>query len=250
MTDARLIFVVGLTGVGKSSTLTGVQAQLPDLELLPNRRDLTDAIIIPTCQRASGKSVIPVHDRLERFDYTRQYREMYPGGVVHALEAYLLEQHLTSDKRHIFDNIRGLDEVRYSLERFPKSRFIVLDAPPLKRLKRLATRADAFDTIRATRLENDTFINNLQTIEGAADVFDLYEVARLEAAGYNEESLLTGLRIITREHLNYNAKEAFTHLRENLNSSRLLHIDTSQLELEHVINRVTGWIHISSASSL
>jgi hypothetical protein len=242
MKDLSIFFIVGLTGVGKSSTLAGVQARLPNLELLPNRRDLTDTIVIPTCQHADNQPIVPVRDRLERFDYTRQYRAMYSGGVVHALETYLHEQQLMPNANYIFDNIRGLDEVRYSVNHFSTSRFIVLDASPLERLKRLANRADAFDTVRATRLENDTFIDKLQALEGAADVIDLYEVARLEAAGYNEESLLTSLRIITREQINYNAEASLDYLKNKLDASRLLTVDTSQSSLENVIAQIVTWI--------
>ena len=41
-----ILFISGLTGVGKSSTLKTLTA-LANYTLLPNRRELTDQIIIP-----------------------------------------------------------------------------------------------------------------------------------------------------------------------------------------------------------
>lgn len=235
-----LIFVVGLTGVGKSSSLEGMQAQCP-MTILPNRRNLTNRFIIPEVQRWDGQPVVPVNDRLERFDYTRRYRERHLGGVVHALETYLDTMTLPPDTPIVFDNIRGEDEARYAVNTFTNSRFIILDAPPLERLKRMATRQDSFDQVRATRLENDTFIANLQAIADADRVFDLYEVARLEAAGYDEDALLTGVRVISREQVHYDAQAALKVL-EHLPEHRLLYVDTSQRSLEGVVSLLLAWL--------
>lgn len=241
--NQALIFVVGLTGVGKSSSLEGIQVQR-NVTLLPNRRALTDRIIIPAVQVWEGKPAAPVTDRLERFDYTRRYRERHPGGVVHALERYLANTPLSqANNNHpvLFDNIRGQDETRYAVNTFANSRFIILDAPPLERLKRMTTRQDSFDHVRATRLENDTFIANLQAIADADRVFDLYEVARLEAAGYDEDALLTGVRIISREQVHYDAQAALSVL-EHLPENRLLYLDTSQRSLEDVVSLLLAWL--------
>jgi hypothetical protein len=238
--DQALIFVVGLTGVGKSSSLEGIQTQR-NITILPNRRQLTDRIIIPEVQRWDGSPTAPVTDRLERFEYTRRYREHHSGGVVHALEGYLEATPVAFDTPVLFDNIRGADETRHAVNTFGNSRFIVLDAPPLERLKRMATRKDSFDQVRATRLENDTFIANLQTVPDADKVFDLYEVARLEAAGYDEDALLTGVRIISREQVHYDAQAAFNVL-EHLPDKRLLYVDTSMRPLEDVVSLLAAWL--------
>lgn len=239
VTAQALIFVVGLTGVGKSSSLEGIRTQR-NITILPNRRELTDRIIIPEVQRWDGKPTAPVTDRLERFDYTRRYRERHSGGVVHALEGYLEATPVAFDTA-VFDNIRGEDEARYAVNTFASSRFIVLDAPPLERLKRMATRKDSFDQVRATRLENDTFIANVQTIPDAEKVFDLYEVARLEAAGYDEDALLTGVRIISCEQVHYDAQAALKVL-EHLPEKRLLYVDTSTRSLEDVVSLLAVWL--------
>ena len=42
---------------------------------LPDRRALTDRIIIPEMQEAAGEPVEPVSDRARRFAYTRDYRD-------------------------------------------------------------------------------------------------------------------------------------------------------------------------------
>lgn len=240
MSGVDITFIVGLTGVGKSTTLAALRRS--ELTLLPNRRELTDAIIIPEMQRQARQPERPVTDRLARFDLTKRYRQRHPGGVVHALQTYLEETSSRAPSLLVFDNVRGAEEVKCAVETFSNARFIVLDAPNIVRLKRLVGRVDAFDQVAATRLENTSFIETLLAIRDANEVFDLHEIARLEAAGVDDGALLNAVRIIVAEQQNYDSGAALTYLRAALDDSRLLYLDTSEVPVDEVAARIERWL--------
>jgi GTPase SAR1 family protein len=239
--NRSLLFIVGLTGVGKSTTLKALKSSALQFELLPNRRELADTIIIPEMQRAEGKKQRVERDRLERFRLTAQYRERYPAGMVHALQQYL-SKHKTTGQNLMFDNIRGLGECRAALETFSDSRFIFLDAPPMVRLKRLIGRSDSFDQVAATRLENDSFIEKLLALNGAEKLFDVYEVAKLDTSGIEESKLIDAVQIMLTEHQHYNSSEAASFLKSQLDNIQLLYLDTSQLSIEDVTKKIQEWL--------
>ena len=242
--DLDILFVSGLTGVGKSTTLAALENE--SLTLLPNRRALTDEIIIPWVQQSLGQEQKRVTDRLERFDLTCTYRETHPGGIVAALQEYLSTHPPDATERLVFDNVRGLDECRAALATFPKSRYIFLDAPPLTRLKRMLGRGDSFDQIKqvnTVRLENTTFVEQLMSLEGANEIFDSYELARLEAnSDVADDKILDTAKIILKEQQNYSAEEAARFLKSELAAERLLYLDTSLLSIDEVVTAIGKWL--------
>ena len=236
------LFLLGLTGVGKSTAVAALQNSGVSLTLLPNRRALTDALIIPEMQRATGQAVQPVRDRLERFELTRRYRETYPGGMVHALSKYFETQPYSGQETLLFDNLRGLNEARAATETFPEARFILLGAPPLVRLLRLVGRRDTFDRVSATRLENTSFTEQLMEISGLEKVFDPYELARLEARGVPETDLLKAVHIIVGEAQHYDVDAAAAYLRETQNAESFLPLNTAELSPDAVRARIQAWL--------
>ena len=240
MTDVDITFVVGLTGVGKSTTLKALEHA--ELTLLPNRRELADTIIIPEMQRQADQAERPVTDRLARFELTKRYRQRYPGGVVHALQTYL--ERTSLQPPFLFDNVRGSAEVKSAEQTFARSRFIFLDAPNIVRLKRLALRSDSFDQTgsAATRPQNTSFAEQLLTIRGAEEAFDLHEIGRLEANGADEGALLDAVRIIVTEGQNYDADAALNYLRTSLDDTRLLYLDTSTVSAAEVAAQIRAWL--------
>ncbi len=241
----KLLFLLGLTGVGKSTAVSALQAFRGPVTLLPNRRALTDALIIPDVQREAGQPVQAVSDRVERFELTRRYRERYPGGMVHALSRYL-EAHpqlgANPASLVVFDNLRGLDEARAGVKTFPDARFILLDAPPLVRLERLVGRNDRFDRVAPSRLENTTFAEKLMALEGLEAVFDPYELARLEARGVPEGELLKAVRIILEEARNYDVRAAAAYLREVKDAAGFLPLETAEMSTTEVQARIREWL--------
>lgn len=167
LSNVPLVILVGVTGVGKSTTLHTLRDQGFPFQLLPDRRELTDQLIIAFLQRQAGEAPHPVTDRTERFALTRRYREQFPGGMSHALSQLLIipqpstpssltlsttataeaEGENAAQAWYFFDGLRGVDELLAAVELLPFARFIVLDAPDVVRVERLLGRGDRFDQV-------------------------------------------------------------------------------------------------------
>ncbi|MCD0177696.1 ATPase, partial [Deinococcus sp. 14RED07] len=76
LSDLPLTVLVGVTGVGKSTALAALTGADPAMRVLPDRREVTDAVMILP---ATGGA--PVRDREERFRLTARYRQQHPGGM-------------------------------------------------------------------------------------------------------------------------------------------------------------------------
>jgi len=228
----RIIFIVGLTAVGKTSTLAALINT--DYRLLPNRRTLTDLIIIPEIQKDLGLAPSKVTDRVERFNITAKYREKYPEGMVHALKTYL--EHQPADK-YFFDNIRGLNELQ-AASKLDNSYFIFLDAPNIVRLNRLIGRNDSFDSTGSS--PNKSLLQELNQIPNANSIFDLEEIAKL-ADNYDEDKVISAVKIIATENSNYNSQKAKAYL-NTLDKKRFVYIDTSKYSIIQVKEKIEGFI--------
>lgn len=147
-----LLFLIGLTGVGKSTVLPVLVAG-GGRRLLPDRRQLTDRIILPAALRLQGLPARPVEDRLERFRLSARYREEHGDGIVHALLEYLGEQRPSGS--WVFDGLRGAAEVAAAERCFENGRFLMLEAGPETRVQRLLARADQFDRRAGTEDTED-----------------------------------------------------------------------------------------------
>ena len=237
----KLIFLLGLTGVGKSTAVHALQHSGVPLTLLPNRRAFTDELIIPEVQRAAGQPVKHVTDRLGRFELTRRYRKTHPGGMVYALGQYLKAK-VYGDRTLLFDNLRGLDEARAAAETFPNARYMLLEAPPSTRLLRLVGRRDTFDQVSATRVEHTAFAEQLIGLGGLEAVFDPDELARLAAGGVPETDLLKAVRIILGEAQHYDMSAAADYLRDTQTAETFLYLDTADLSPEAVQAQIRAWL--------
>jgi hypothetical protein len=246
--DGDLLIVVGLTGVGKSTTLDALRAAVPGARLLPNRRALADAYVLPEAQRLGGEPVRPVRDRLERFRLSARYREAHPGGLAHALERFLASEEPPAGDAPLllFDNLRGEDEVAYAARAFPAARFVALEAPAAVRVLRLAGRHDAFDRVApaaatpAAAGEREALRGRLQRIDGLGTLVDLPRLVA-DAAGLDPDAVETGARVVTEESLHYDPVAAW-HRLEPLPARRRLRLDTARLAPDEVVERLASWL--------
>ena len=81
--DRDLLVLVGFTGAGKSTTLAALEGRGVLSAILPDRRELTDKVILPAM---TGDPARRITDRLERFSLTAAFREKHPGGMGEVLE--------------------------------------------------------------------------------------------------------------------------------------------------------------------
>ena len=148
--DMPVLILVGVTGVGKSTTVDALRSRWGEISLLPNRRKIADLLVIPTVQGWDGDPPAAVTDRRRRFDYTGRYRQRYPGGLAHAFSRLVLQRRPAAPGRGaltVFDGLRGADEVTFAAQSLPLARFAVLNAPDVVRVERLLQRQDAFDQV-------------------------------------------------------------------------------------------------------
>ncbi len=148
--DMPVLILVGVTGVGKSTTVDALRARWGEISLLPNRRKLADLLVIPTVQGWDGDPPTAVTDRRRRFDYTGRYRQRHSGGLAHAFSRLVLQRQPAGPDRgvlNVFDGLRGADEVTFAAQSLPLARFAVLNAPDVVRVERLLQRQDAFDQV-------------------------------------------------------------------------------------------------------
>lgn len=226
-----LLVLVGVTGVGKSTTLAALQHAGLAYHPLPDRRELTDRLIIPTMLAVSGAPATPVMDRTQRFALTRAYRERYPGGMGAALSTLLVDVTQTPGLL-LFDGLRGENEVTHAAQTLPHARFVVLDAPDVVRVIRLMDRQDPFDVIAARA--GTHAVHALQRfvdlgVAGAEALFTPQEqhiLADLISTGEaTADDLRKALTIVVEERRNYDPAATRAAL-ETLAPARTLVVDT------------------------
>lgn len=205
-----LLIVVGLTGSGKSTTTAVLMEHSSNVKLLPNRRTLTDKLIIPTMAKVNGGEANS-SCRIERLKYTRQYRQQFPGGMAHILTQLQVKE---TGSLLIFDGLRGENEVSYAATALPNAKFIVLEASEKARLLRLLTRNDSFDKIALgepdiAKAEEDTKLCSFASlgIPEASEIFSLTEERQLFALArkgmFSCQDLQSKLKIVVSERYNY-----------------------------------------------
>ena len=229
--DMPVLVLVGVTGVGKSTTVEALRTRMGGISLLPNRRKLADLLVIPTVQRWDGDLPTAVTDRRRRFDYTGRYRQRYPGGLAHAFSRLVLPRQTAasgSGALNIFDGLRGADEVTFAAQSLPLARFAVLNAPDVVRVERLVQRQDAFDqvgenaggrTSHAARFPGSTTPGRFcwEEMAEGRDLFTREEQAYLSALVSRGEvdgaELAAKIAIVAAERRNYDPHAAVEILR-------------------------------------
>lgn len=242
LSQLPLLVLVGVTGVGKSTALGALSAQLGgQFSLLPDRREVTDAVMI--LPLAGG----PVTDRQQRFALTAQYREAHPGGMAQALGELGL-RHISAMPL-VFDGLRGLDEVRYAAQSFPAWRFVGLHAPDLVRVQRLLGRADQFDRVASDHVapaaqQGPSLAEQLGNIAGISEVFTPAEITQLcdlQDEGHSPADIIAKTKIVVSERRNYDPLAAREYL-QTLPPERFLDIDSHALGPAEVAAKLQEWL--------
>jgi hypothetical protein len=223
-----LLVFVGVTGVGKSTTLDRL-LRGRRATMLPDRRLLTDKLMIATMQRADGVAVQTVTDRTQRFAYTRRFREQHPGGMADAL-ALLALAPAQVEKLLIFDGLRGANEIEAACAALPLAHFVMLDAPDAVRVVRLLGRGDPFD--RVERILPDTTGTPFHALglDDAAVLFSHDEQAMLlglvDSGRVSAAELRAKVKIVVEERRSYDPQATRNALATHA-GERALWIDTA-----------------------
>ena len=226
--DVPLLVLVGVTGVGKSTTLEALQQTGLRLSALPDRREVTDAVIF------KGETVT---DRAKRFARTAAFRTAHPGGMAEALVGV----NANLEPPLLFDGLRGLNEVRFAAEHLPLARFVALDAPDTVRVARLLGRGDAFDRLSAGQAQaKGGTLELLSAIEGIEAVFSNAEVERLAELEGEPEDIAAKVGIVVTERRHYDPRAANVFL-QSLSGARALYADTTLESAELVATRIKNW---------
>lgn len=255
MEHEKLLILVGLTGTGKTTAVNALRGQGCRFLLLPNRRDLTDRLIIEHLQQLDGVPVAPVPDRTQRFAYTRRYRELYPGGMAYAVREWLMVNgqlsmvnekqaerngsRITHHDLRIFDGLRGENEVTYAAQHIPNAWFLFLDAPDFVRVQRLLRRNDAFDQVSANGNGNGETAVSLDP--ELTSWLDDQQLAQLEyfirKGELTIEDVQAKLTIVQKERQNYDPYATLAALRQHA-SNRLIFADTVTYSPEEIAQQV------------
>lgn len=245
-----LAIIVGLTGVGKSTIINTLRKSGLNFTLLPNRRTLTTELIIPNIAATNGKNVETIC-RIERFKFTRQYQQKFPGGMGYVL-TQLQVNPTEINYPLIFDGLRGQNEVTYAANTFKKAKFVILDAPLLVRLKRLLTRRDAFDKI--------TFFSEKEAVEPekiksfadlgipeASRLFTFDEeqeiLTKIEQGVYQRTDVSERLKILVEESRNYNP-EATIRALQGMAPERTLLLDTTKFLPQQLTEKILAYLTV------
>ncbi len=244
--DTSLLVLVGVTGVGKSTTLASL-LRGRRATLLPDRRELTDKLMIASMQLADGAPVAPVTDRAQRFAYTRRYRDTHPGGMADALLELSIAPEL-AQKLLIFDGLRGANEVQSACMALPKAHFVMLDAPDAVRVVRLLGRSDPFD--RVERILPDPSGAPFQALglDEAAHLFTLEEQAMLlglvDSGRVSADDLRAKVKIVVEERRSYDPNATRAAL-DACAGERALIIDTTLQSADAVarliVTQLSAW---------
>ena len=244
----RCLVLVGLTGVGKSTVLAQLRTALSEYTLLPDRRALTDRLIIAYIQHRDGLAPTPVSDRRLRFDYTRRYREDFPGGMAHALSQVSVSPDAAASLI-VFDGLRGQNEVRHAARLMPEVRFVMLDAPDAVRIQRLLSRQDSFDSTGTLPTSANTSAASLAAlgIEEAEALLTQEEQAQLlrlvEDRAIDAGEFVSKVRIVLEERRNYDSAATRAALEEEA-PERTLVVDTVALSPDRIVQKIVRWLAV------
>ena len=225
--DLPMLVLVGVTGVGKSTTLEALHQIGLGFQALPDRREITDAVIF------AGEQIT---DRAKRFERTAAFRRTHPGGMAQALE----QVNVALTPPILFDGLRGLAEVTHAAHAFPLARFVALDAPDTVRVSRLLGRGDAFDVVQTNSSGDADTLELLHAIDGVHAVFSHAQLISLAALPQSPSEIAAKVSIVVTERQHYDPVAANAFL-QTLPSKRALCADTSLEPAQVIAQRIAAW---------
>jgi len=244
LAERPVAILVGFTGAGKSTTVAAMARRGLITSILPDRRELTDAVILPAMVGPAGG---PVTDRAERFALTAAFRERHPGGMGEVL-AHLRFHRAPGPGLIAFDGLRGTTEVRAAAA-LSQAFFIYLDTAVDIRIQRLCQRHDPFDQIvtRPPALSPREQADRSAQVSALLDSYQLDRLLspaeraaladRLAADEVADADIAKAAMIVTEEARHYDEAETLLAL-QAVAEDRMLSAPSGRLGPEGVVDRI------------
>lgn len=234
------LILVGGVGAGKSTTVDALKNQGLDFLLLPNRREITNKLIITPLLREDNSSIRTLK-RSERLPYVLRYQQRHPAGVAYALSQLFLDPQQIPVTL-FFDGLRGEEEIPFAIETFPKTMFIALEANNQDRLLRLIERKDPYDSIHPT--QPDLKEREVITILGMPEASSILSpdqekeiLSLIQKGSLDPKEVEEKIHILSEERSLYDVSRAI-RLLTTLAPKRTLVIDTTQFPPTTVANQI------------
>jgi hypothetical protein len=229
--DEPLVVFVGLTSVGKTTTFEALEAQGVNFTLLPDRRDMTDHLIINPILATEGKAPYKM-SRVERYPFMLRYRAMFNGGMAHGLTRCWFDPSQTAPIL-MMNGLRGENETSYAVEALPNARFVALIAPAFVRLQRMLKRNDPHDRVKQSSSDN-FYSNDITSFAdlGVAEAVKIFNAAEEQAliemvqdGAVSAKDLQDKLKIMVIDHESYDSDGSA--ILQKLVPERTIVIDTT-----------------------
>lgn len=249
--DEPLLVFAGLTSVGKTTTFDALKTRGINFTLLPDRREMTDHLIINPLLAAEGKKPYKM-SRVERYPFMLKYRNMFNGGMAHGLTRCWFDPSQTTTSL-MFNGLRGENETRFAVSALPLARFVALIAPAFVRLKRMLKRNDPHDQIKQSLIDN-FYSNNVTSfadlgVAEANQIFDAEEeqalIKMVQSGEIAAKDLQDKLKIMLIDHESYDSDGSA--VLEKLAPERSVLIDTTINSPEQVASIIIDKFNLPTA---
>ena len=240
-----LIFVGGM-GAGKSTTLDLLR-EGEYLEVLgfrpfrlPDRRELTERLIIADMQREMGEPVRKLK-RLERVSYIIRYKGEQPAGLAFSISRLAMNVQEMQNPESlflVFDGLRGEDELKFTLSEMPMARLVMFHTQDIVRLERLLERDDAYDKINGDVISDEqSLVEELKQFEFITFDEINYLLEIVSSGKIIVEELLRKLKLLEVEYSMYDVHNT-RQILQDLGGDRTIEVDTTMEKPNQIARKI------------